>query len=502
MAFFDRLIDKAHPGGVIMYRWLLAVVGGCLLAASAAWAAGDAVRPDRLAGTWYPGQADKLAESMVEYLAGAPKEPPTGMVAIVTPHAGHIYSGAVAGTAWGAARAMQPQPATVVLIGPSHRYPLTKPSIWPTGAYDSPLGPVAVDQELAAQLTAALGAEFMRAAHLSEHCLEVQIPFIKSALPKAKIVAVLTGPPNPAEAKRLGRALAQAVKGKPVLLAVSCDMSHFHTQARARQLDGQAAKRIKALDPDGLLGDVSEGKAEACGIMALAMVMHAARELGAGHSVVLAQDDSGRATGDTGRVVGYLAAAMVKGPAPADKKPALGFSLSDAQKDRLRILARASLEAAVHGKPLPDAPSDDPVLANPPGRVFVTLKERGHLRGCLGHLGDDLGLAQAVITMAAASALRDPRFRPVTPDELPHISLEISVLTPFTDCTADQVRVGVDGLIVRRGWKAGLLLPQVPGEQGWDLDAYLRGICRKAGMESGCWRYPGAKLQRFQALVF
>lgn len=477
------------------WGWLAGLLS--LLVFSCPAAAGEDLRPDGLAGTWYPAAAAELRASVNRYLDQAKVKSLPGVVALLTPHAGHRYSGAVAGGAWALARSLRPRPATVVLIGPSHRVPLRRPSVWTRGAYDSPLGPVAIDQPLAEAVARALGAKFVRRAHLAEHCLEVQVPFIKAALPRAKLVPILTGPADAAEARRLGYALARVLRGKSVLLVASSDLSHFHDLKQARRLDDRVARRVTALEPDGLMADVAAGRSEACGVIALAVTMHAAGRLGARRGVVLARDTSARSTGDTSRVVGYLAAALVR---PAAAGP--GLILSHRQMARLRELARLSVVAAVAGRPLPKPPTDDPVLARPPGRVFVTLKTRGRLRGCLGHLGGDLPLAQAVILMAAASARQDPRFRPVRPEELEHLELEISVLTPFRPCRPEQVRVGVHGLVMSRRWRRGLLLPQVPGEQGWDRRQFLAGTCRKAGMEPNCWQDPATRLECFQALVF
>lgn len=481
-------------------RWAAGFILLALLAGSPALA-DQWVRPAGLAGTWYPADASELKSSINRFLAQAKTQDLPPVVALVTPHAGHKYSGAVAGQAWAIARSMKPRPSLVVLLGPSHRMRLTRPSIWPRGSYDSPLGPVAIDQALAAELTKALGAEFVRQAHLAEHCLEVQLPFMRQALPQAKLVPILMGSAGPEEIRRMGRALARVLRGKPVLIVVSCDLSHFHSLAEARRLDGQVGRRLTALDPEGLLADAVAGRCEACGIIPLTVAMHAARQLGATRGQVLAADTSASVTGDTARVVGYMAAALVKGQ-PTAARTSPGFSLSAAQKKRLRNLARAAVVAAVRGQPLPQAPSDDPKLASPPGRVFVTLKKHGQLRGCLGHLGDNLGLAQAVIRMAAASALDDPRFPPVRPEELADLELEVSVLTPFRPCRAGEVRVGVHGLIMTRGLRRGLLLPQVPGPLGWDREQFLANTCRKAGLPPGCWQDPHTRLECFQALVF
>lgn len=485
---------------------LLAGLAGAPRPAPAAQA-GDQRRPAVLAGSWYAAEPDILARNVDLYLKQGERQPPAGrLVAIVTPHAGHRYSGAVAGAAWAAAKAQNPPPLTVILVGPSHQVFLRQPSVWLGGDYATPLGDIPVDLALARELAERLGAIFNPAAHLREHSLEVQFPFLRRALPEARLVTVLTGPPDPAQAERLAKALAETAQGRRVLLAASTDLSHYHDEATAKLLDAQVARRIAALDAEGLMADEAGGRAEACGLQGVAAVLAAARTLGAGQGQVLAQANSGQTTGDHSRVVGYLAAAIVNGPeqagayrAPMPQIPSA--ELDPARQKRLRELARQAVEAAVLGRPAPSPPADDPTLAQPRG-VFVTLKQGHQLRGCIGTMAPRLPLGQAVVEMAGAAALRDPRFLPVTAGELKGLELELSVLTPFEPCDPEQVRVGVDGLLIEGRGKSGVLLPQVPGEQGWDRLAYLEGICQKAGLPAGAWRQPGVRLYRFQAQVF
>ena len=173
--------------------------------------------------------------------------------------------------------------------------------------------------------------------------------------------------------------------------------------------------------------------------------------------------------------------------------------LSPAALDALLELARATVTASVRGGPLPGIPGL-PELAEPRG-VFVSLHRQGALRGCLGHMEADLPVGEAVRRMAVASAHDDPRFAPVAPDELEDLDVEVSVLTPSRRVRPDDVVPGRDGLIVRRGVRAGVLLPQVAPEQGWDRVAFLRGVCRKALLPADAWRDPDTELYAFGAQV-
>lgn len=176
--------------------------------------------------------------------------------------------------------------------------------------------------------------------------------------------------------------------------------------------------------------------------------------------------------------------------------------LTDAQKQQLLQVAHAALEAVVQGQRLPEPHTDDPALLEERG-AFVTLKRHGELRGCLGYVEGIMPLIEAVAENAAAAATRDPRFLPVRTEELPEIAIEISALTPLEPVVdPEHVEVGADGLMICLGPQRGLLLPQVPSEQGWDREQFLEHTCRKAGLPPETWQDPSAELFSFRAEVF
>jgi AmmeMemoRadiSam system protein A len=161
------------------------------------------------------------------------------------------------------------------------------------------------------------------------------------------------------------------------------------------------------------------------------------------------------------------------------------------------------VEATVRGESPASLP-DDPTLRRPYG-AFVTLRRGEELRGCIGHVSADQPLTEVVARMAVAAALEDPRFPPVTPAELPLLRFEISVLSETTilpDPDPARIRPGQDGVLVRRGWRQGLLLPQVATEQGWDAVELLASACRKAGFAADAWRQPDTEVHVFQVEAF
>jgi AmmeMemoRadiSam system protein A len=175
--------------------------------------------------------------------------------------------------------------------------------------------------------------------------------------------------------------------------------------------------------------------------------------------------------------------------------------LPNAERRELLALARSAIEAAVQRGDSPDLPVASPLLAVPSG-AFVSLHERGRLRGCIGQIDAIHPLAVTVARCAAAAAMEDPRFPPVTPDELSGLEIEISVLSPLLPVRPEEIEVGRHGLLVSRGWQRGLLLPQVATQFHWNRERFLQETCHKAGLEADAWQNPGTKIEAFTAEVF
>ena len=178
--------------------------------------------------------------------------------------------------------------------------------------------------------------------------------------------------------------------------------------------------------------------------------------------------------------------------------------LSPQQRQQLLRIARESIAAVLEGRrPTIDAAQLDADLTTPSG-AFVSLHTKdGDLRGCIGSIEAVAPLCQAVASNAVNAAFRDPRFHPLDPEELQQVHIEISVMSPIErveDVAA--IQVGRDGLIIRRGSRAGLLLPQVASERGWDRETFLRQTCVKAGLPAEAWRDPECRIERFSAEVF
>ncbi len=486
------------------------------------------VRPPAVAGSFYPGSPVELAKTLAKYFHDAPKPNLDGKpLAIIAPHAGYIYSGEIAARGYKILEGEEYK--TVIVISPSHTTYFKGVSVFGGKAYSTPLGDVPIDRELTKKIASSGGPiSFSDRGHYkgagrSEHALEVQLPFLQVALGKFSLVALVMGDQDLQTCTALGESIGKAVGNRSdVLIVASSDLSHFHDQATATRLDSVVASDIKGYDFSKLSDDLENQKAEACGGGPIIAAMIAAREMGASQATVTGQGDSADAAGDKSSVVGYLSAVITAGGdekvydigEKAQEKPkdntdtqkskgsAVEFGLSSDDRSILLCIARDAIKSHLEGKEtyFPEKMSD--ALSLPLG-AFVTLKKAEELRGCIGTFRASEPLYQIVAEMARQAAFSDFRFSPVVKDELNAIDIEISVLTPMKRIyDPDSVVVGRDGLYIRRGNYAGVLLPQVPVEQGWDRTTFLDHTCLKAGLSSSSWKDERTELYVFQAEIF
>ncbi|MCJ7435824.1 MAG: AmmeMemoRadiSam system protein B [Anaerolineales bacterium] len=274
------------------------------------------VRPSPIAGQWYEGDPKALAKEVDDYLNRAQLPELNGeVIAVIAPHAGHRYSGAVAGYAFAALRGCTPD--LVAVISPMH-HPYHQPLITTSHqAYATPLGPTQVDSDALAELESALQAELgfglARIPRDPEHSLEIELPFLQRALPSEwKLLPVMVRAHETRVSMALGKALAKTLRGKNFILVASTDLSHFYDQQTALALDHAMLHEIETFSPEGAFDLERSGKGFACGLAAVTAVMWAARELGADTVKILKHATSGDVTGDYSSVVGYGAAAILK----------------------------------------------------------------------------------------------------------------------------------------------------------------------------------------------
>ena len=274
------------------------------------------VRPSPIAGTWYEGNPKALARAVDQYLDQAElPELPGEVIAIIAPHAGHIYSGPVAGYAFAAVRGRTVD--LVAVLSPMHQ-PYYEPLLTTAhAAYSTPLGLVPVDTKTIADLDShlkeSLGYRLAPVAYDQEHSLEIELPFLQRALgADFKLLPVMVRAQSAKISKQLGAALAETLRGRNALLVASTDLSHFYTQKVAVSFDTEMLRRIESFSPEDVFCAEEEQKGYACGLGALTAVLWAAKNLGGDTVKVLRHATSGDVTGDYSSVVGYGAAVIMK----------------------------------------------------------------------------------------------------------------------------------------------------------------------------------------------
>ncbi len=470
-------------------------------------------RPPMVAGSFYPDDPAQL-KAMVDGLLAevSPQNLGGPVFALVAPHAGYVYSAHIAARSYAQIKGHKYK--RVVVIAPSHTEPFSYTSIFNGDAYATPLGPIPVDKDFAKKLSQKdASLKLSNAGHgcfggRCEHALEVQLPFLQESLGGLKIVPIVMGAADYESSRSLGAALAELIKRNAAtqepdtLIVASSDLSHFHDYNEAVSFDRKTLGAIEGNDYLGLSVNMEQGIWEACGGAPIIAAMIAAERMGATGRKILAYANSGDVTGDKTRVVGYGAAAFFQDEKQEEMKQT-SFSLEEKDKKRLLAIARESVETSVRGKRTPPLPDNLSKPLQTPSGAFVTLKENGKLRGCIGFITPNKSLAETVREVASSAALRDSRFEPVAPDELNKLDYEISVLSPFRRVTdLKDIRIGRDGLLIRKGFSQGLLLPQVAVEHGFDVPKFVEQTAIKAGLSPQAWKDKNTELFAFSAFVF
>jgi AmmeMemoRadiSam system protein A len=342
-------------------------------------------------------------------------------------------------------------------------------------------------------------------------------------MPNAKIVPIVIGEPSPENCQSLSDALVKVLAEKRALIIASSDLSHYPGYEDSVRVDGAVLTAITSLDPQQVRRVIDEQMSKgianldtcACGEGPILVAMMAAKALGANRATVLKYANSGDTPfGDRDQVVGYGAVMFWHGegsePTPLPTPPAHAsppsnpgqpIALTANEKTELLRMARQTIAQYLRDGTTPAYNVTAPNLLQPSG-AFVTLRKHGELRGCIGSLTPRLSLYLTVQGMAVAAATEDPRFQPLTSDELKDVSIEISVLSPLRPISdVNEIEVGKHGVIIIKGQNQGVFLPQVATEEGWNREELLQNLCRKAGLPPDAWQ-SGAQFYVFTAEVF
>ena len=272
----------------------------------------NVLRKSVIAGSWYPGNPSILKRDIENYFNAAPDlKLPGEIIGLIAPHAGYIYSGQIAAHAYKLIRKEKYE--TVVVIGPSHRLAFHGVSVFGSGGYETPLGVVPVAEELAEKIKKSdkIIAD-IPAAHLQEHSVEIQLPFLQVALGDFSFLPLVMGDQDAHTCRKLAMAIYEVTRGKKILIVGSSDLSHFYNDLMAKKMDAIVLEYLRSDDADGLLQSLENGVVEACGGGPMAVVMLAARMMKADKAYLLKYANSGDVTGDKSSVVGYAAAVYCK----------------------------------------------------------------------------------------------------------------------------------------------------------------------------------------------
>jgi len=461
-------------------------------------------RKPAVAGTFYSGNNEDLEEELTTLFSLAVPRKWNDVRAIIVPHAGYVFSGKVAASAFN----QIPEDAEydrIFIIGSSHYVAENIVSTYTQGNYKTPLGEVTVDSELITSLiTACDFIKYLHQADAPEHCIEVQLPFLSHHLKRDfKIVPLIICTWSKTIIESLSKVL-EPYFTKKNLFVISTDFSHYPSSLDATKIDLETADSIclnnKTAFHDTLTkhkhAGVSELITDLCGWTSVLCLLNITQDKSTViyHKVDYANSGDSE-FGDKSRVVGYYAIAITE--------TVVEFSISDADKKTLLSISRIAIERYIKHKEVyvPDKSKLSKMLLEHCG-AFVSLHKHGDLRGCIGHFGADTELCDVVINMAIESATQDYRFPPVTVNEIDSLEIELSVLSPMRKIASiDEFELGKHGIYIKKGNHVGTFLPQVADSTHWKKEEFLSHCSHdKAGLDWDGWKT--ADLYVYEAIVF
>jgi len=463
---------------------------------------GSAIRPGAVSGLFYPGEPSELRSSVNALLASAGSMQraraanmaalPDGVnecdaatpKALIAPHAGYVYSGAVAAAAYRLLTEARGKVSRVILLGPSHRFAFSGMAATSASAYETPLGVVPIDQQGLDQARDLLG--LADEAHEGEHCLETQLPFLQVLLGDFELAPIICGR---ATGEQVADLLERLWGGPETLIVVSSDLSHYLDYQGCRALDEKTCAAIERLDPAALTSE------QACGATPVKGLLTAARRRGM-RVRTLDLRNSGDTAGPRDRVVGYGAWAF--------REQEANISHGDDMARRHGALMNEIARRAICGDAASQLPANLPPELNREGACFVTLHKAGRLRGCCGSVMARRPLLEDIQANALRSAFGDPRFGPLERTEWEEVSLSVTLLSPLQPMSFEsesdllsQLQPHRDGLVVEDAGRGALFLPAV-----WrtltDGREFLAHLKVKAGLASDHWS-PNFRASRFWA---
>jgi len=464
-------------------------------------------RQPAVAGSFYPADANELKKMVSGFLASAQQDKTKGLVrALLVPHAGYVFSGGVAASGFNQINPDQTY-KRVFILASSHRFSFGKASVYTQGDYITPLGRLTIDTELAQTLLKKSSAFTENPeAHISEHSIEVQLPFLQARMKAPfKIVPIILGTQVPSVCKEIADALLPYFN-RENLFIISADFSHYPDYADAVKVDEITANAFCTNSPEEFLRAIKSNEQLRIPDLATSMCAWPAgltllyltqnnRDL-TFSKIEYKNSGDIKPYGDKGSVVGYHAICV-------SEPQSSGFELTDKDKQDLLNIARKTLDTYIRKRDIPELNLNDysknlQVKAG----AFVTLKIGTDLRGCIGSFEPKVPLYKLIQEMTIASATQDSRFLPVSVKELETIHIDISVLTPMRKIkNTNEIELGRHGIYIKKGFQSGTFLPQVATETGWSLDEFL-GHCARDKVGIGWTGWKDADLYIYEALIF
>ena len=508
-------------------------------------------RPPAVAGRFYSGTEKELRQEVEQLFAHAVAHAGHRIRALIVPHAGYVFSGGVAASAFNQLD-RKSNYKRIFLIGSSHRVPIPGAAVYTEGDYRTPMGTVRVDSKLGKELVTAHPGLFTANshAHSGEHSLEVQLPFLQHLYgDNILLVPLVIGTYKASICREIAKALAPWFTEEN-LFVISTDFSHYPSYKDAIAVDALTKDAILSNNPNTLLQVLDENEhknipgldTSLCGWTSVLTLMYLTAAQDSFEYLPIEYKNSGDNPlyGEKDQVVGYWAIAVTEKKAAAEKAADSEKTLfSHKAETLLEAIAKEAIRKAIEDKDLlkatrsssgavkpnpasataqlatatatdePQSPVRDSLLQDPeqyppelhrPYGAFVTLKQQGCLRGCIGRIVSDIPLYLLVEEMARAAALYDNRFPPVSVEDLPHLTYEITVLSTLQEIKSiDEIELGKHGIIIEAKGRSGVFLPQVATETGWSVEEFLGHCSRdKAGLGWDGWKK--ARISIFHAL--
>jgi hypothetical protein len=480
-----------------------------------------------LAGRWYPADAEILSKQITGFFEKAQVQPINNVIAFILPHAGYQFSGQTA--AFGL-KTTDKKYKRIVIIGPSHRVPMEEVlSVPRVTHYETPLGEIPLDVEFIDRLLKYSVFQNIPQTHKHEHSVQIEMPLLQYRQQNFNLVPIVAGRCSLETITKAGAILKSLVDDETLVIA-SSDFVHYgrnygyvpftqNIPEQIKKLDMEAYEHIARLDSKGFLEYKRRTGATICGYVPVAILLSMLDK--PIEAKLTNYATSGELTGDFSNSVSYLSVAFsgMWGNCPEIEPPASNRELTKEDKEQLLTLARKSIVYALERQRVPETSELGVTISDTMKETraaFVTLKrvpalqkdgktgpqKDSQLRGCIGDIFPQRPLYKSVIINAINAGINDRRFPRVTIAECNDITIEISALTaPKPIASPDDIRIGIDGVVLNKNGHSAVFLPQVAPEQGWDVNQMLTRLSLKAGLPADAWK-EGANFLVFQAVVF